>query len=148
VLFLQCVKSLGTSHAAATKPLLCSIQFVCIRQQKNRNSCLPTMTSVLASAAATFVCPLTFLCKSLVDTVSADHSQPKCWWAPNQEPSPEGRGASGGPLDIRCELTVPSTAQRGWHRQCLSPELLCSFFTVTLREGQPSTTGFSGGKKA
>lgn len=64
----------------------------------NRNTCLPKMTSLLASASTTVVCPLTFLHKSLVDTVSADQSQPRCWWAPNQKPFPEGRGASSGPL--------------------------------------------------
>lgn len=44
-----------------------------------------------------------FLCKSLVDTISADQCQPRCCWSPKQKPFPEGRGASGSPLssDVR-----------------------------------------------
>lgn len=64
----------------------------------NRNTYLPKMTSLLASASTIFICPLAFLYKSLADTVSAGQSQPRCWWAPNLKPFPEGWGASGGPL--------------------------------------------------
>lgn len=39
-----------------------------------------------------------FLCKSLVDTISADQCQPRCCWSPKQKPFPEGRVASGSPL--------------------------------------------------